>query len=333
MRRFFFKVFVLLVLAIAGLLAYGLYLPTGPDAQKLVQLRSGSSARRIAADLASAGIIRSQTAFLFWHYAHGRQSLKAGEYSFDHPAALREVYERIARGDIYFHTLVVPEGFSMFDIAAAIEQSGLGRRDDFLKVVRTEAALVRDLDPAAPSLEGYLFPDTYHFTRTQSLRDMAAAMVRRFRQTATELALDHLTLDHGVHDVVTMASLVEKETGVAEERAVVAGVFNNRLSRRIPLATDPAVIYAALLNNRWRGTIYQSDLQFNSPYNTYKNAGLPPGPISNPGKESLRAAMRPASTEYLYFVSDNRGHHRFARTLAEHAVNVAAYRRAAGQVH
>lgn len=328
MRRFLFRVFVLLVLAIAGLLAYGLFLSAGPETQQLVQLRPGSSARRIATDLAGAGIIRSQTAFLFWHYVHGRQSLKAGEYSFDHPAGLREVYDRIARGDIYFHTVVIPEGFSMFDIAAAMEQSGLGRRDDFLKIARTETALVRDLDPAAPTLEGYLFPDTYHFTRTQSLRDMAAAMVRRFRQTAAELALNH-----GVHDVVTMASLVEKETGAAEERPVVAGVFNNRLSRRIPLATDPAVIYAALLNNRWRGTIYQSDLQFNSPYNTYKNAGLPPGPICNPGKSSLQAAMRPASTEYLYFVSDNQGHHRFARTLAEHGVNVAAYRRAVGQAH
>ncbi|HLY99339.1 MAG TPA: endolytic transglycosylase MltG [Candidatus Angelobacter sp.] len=327
MRRFFFRVFVLLVLAIAGLLAYGLFLPVGPETQELVQLKPGSPARRIAADLASAGVIRSQTAFLLWHYAHGR-SLKAGEYSFDHPAGLREVYDRIARGDIYFHTVVIPEGFSMFDIAAAMEQSGLGRRDDFLKIARTETALVRDLDPAAPTLEGYLFPDTYHFTRTQSLKDMAATMVRRFRQTAAELPLNQ-----GMHDVVTMASLVEKETGVNDERPVVAGVFRNRLNRRIPLATDPAVIYAAMLNNRWRGTIYQSDLQFNSPYNTYRNAGLPPGPICNPGKQSLLAALHPASTEYLYFVSDNQGHHRFARTLAEHGANVAAYRRAVGQGH
>jgi len=325
MFRFLFRLFIVAVLVAAGFLAYGLLLPGGPDTQKLVQLKPGSSARRIASDLANAGIIRNQTAFLLWHYFRGRPTLKAGEYSFDHPANAREVYDRIAQGDIYFHALVIPEGFNMFDIASAVEEAGLGKRDDFLKVARTDTALVRDLDPSAPSLEGYLFPDTYHFTRTQSLHDIAAAMVRRFRQTAIEIGLPH-----SAHSTVTMASLIEKETGMAQERPMVASVFNNRLARGIVLATDPAVIYAALLNNRYRGTIYQSDLQYDSPYNTYKYAGLPPGPIANPGKESLLAAMHPASTEYLYFVSDNQGHHRFARTQAEHNVNVAAYRRATG---
>jgi UPF0755 protein len=326
MFRFLFRLLIVAVVIVAGFLAYGLLLPTGPDTQKFVQLKPGSSARRIASDLANAGIIRNQTAFLAWHYFRGRPTLKAGEYSFDHPANAREVYDRIARGDIYFHALVVPEGFNMFDIASAIEEAGLGKRDDFLKVVRTETALVRDLDPTARSLEGYLFPDTYHFTRTQSLHDIAAAMVRRFRQTANEIGLSHDT-----HNIVTMASLIEKETAVPQERPMVASVFNNRLARGIGLATDPAVIYSALLNNRYRGTIYQSDLQFDSPYNTYKYAGLPPGPIANPGKESLLAAMHPASTDYLYFVSDNQGHHRFARTQAEHNLNVAAYRRATGR--
>jgi UPF0755 protein len=149
-------------------------------------------------------------------------------------------------------------------------------------------------------------------------------MVHRFRQAAHDLGLSQ-----NFHDIVTMASIVEKETSVAEERPEVASVFYNRLDKNMVLATDPTVIYAALLNNRYRGTIYQSDLRFDSPYNTYRNAGLPPGPISNPGKASLQAAMHPASTEYLYFVSDNQGHHRFSRTEAEHARNVAAYRRAA----
>jgi UPF0755 protein len=186
--------------------------------------------------------------------------------------------------------------------------------------------LVRDLDPQAPSLEGYLFPDTYHFTRTQSMHDIAAAMVHRFRQTAREVGLAR-----DFHDVVTMASIVEKETGAPEERARVAGVFNNRLEKNMVLATDPSVIYAALLNNRYRGTIYQSDLHFDSAYNTYRYPGLPPGPISNPGKASLEAALHPESTDYLYFVSDNQGHHKFSRTEAEHARNVAAYRRAQAQ--
>jgi UPF0755 protein len=323
MVKFLFRMIGIALVAGASWLAYGLLLPAGPSQQKLVQLKPGSSAHRIAADLAHAGIIRSQYAFLLWHYLHGRKPLKAGEYAFDHRATTREIYDRISRGDIFFHTLVVPEGYNIFDIASAMEEADLGKRDDFLKVARADTALVRDLDPQAPSLEGYLFPDTYHFTRTQSAHDMAAAMVRRFRQAAKEAGLDQ-----NVHAIVTMASIVEKETGAPEERPEVASVFYNRLEKNMVLATDPSVIYAALLNNRYSGVIHQSDLHFDSPYNTYRTAGLPPGPISNPGKASLAAALHPAHTDYLYFVSDNQGHHRFARTDSEHAENVKAYRRA-----
>jgi UPF0755 protein len=326
MVKFLFRTVVILLLVAGALLVYGLLLPAGPAQEKLVQLKSGSSARHIAAELANAGIIRSEYAFLAWHYMHGRKPLKAGEYAFDHRATTREVYDRIARGDIYFHTLVVPEGYNIFDIATAIEQADLGKSDDFLKVARADTGLVRDLDPQAPSLEGYLFPDTYHFTRTQSLHDMAAAMVRRFRQAAKEAGLNE-----NFHAVVTMASIVEKETGAPEERPEVASVFYNRLQKNMELKTDPSVIYAALLNNRYSGVIHQSDLHFESPYNTYRSAGLPPGPISNPGRASLLAAIHPAQTEYLFFVSDNQGHHRFARTDSEHAINVQAYRRAVAQ--
>src|SRR5262245_56062733 len=323
MVKFLFRLIVLALVLGAAWLAYGLLIPAGPSQEKLVQLKPGSSARHIAAELSSAGIIRSQYAFLLWHSLHGRKPLKAGEYAFDHRASMREVYDRIARGDIYFQTLVVPEGYNMFDIAAAVQEAGLEKREDFLKVARTETALVRNLDPQAPSLKGYLFPNTYHFTRTQSLHDMAAPMVRRFRQAAKEAGLSQ-----NVHDVVTMASIVEKETGVPDERPEVASVFYNRLEKHMVLATDPSVIYAALLNNRFSGVIHQSDLHFDSPYNTYRRTGLPPGPISNPGMASLRAALHPAQTDFLYFVSDNQGHHRFARTDAEHASNVQAYRRA-----
>jgi UPF0755 protein len=326
MYRFLAKTFVIALLLAAAWLAYGMLMPVGPSSETLVQLKPGSSAHRIAASLQSAGVIRSQQMFLLWHSLHGRKPLKAGEYAFDHPARLSEVYDRITRGDMYVRTLVIPEGYNMFDIAAAIEAAGLGKRDDFLQVARTETALIRDLDPQAPSLEGYLFPDTYNFTRTQSAHDMAAAMVHRFRQAARDA---RLTQD--IHNVVTMASLVEKETSAPEERPVVAGVFYNRLANQMVLATDPAVIYAALLNNRYRGAIYQSDLHFDSPYNTYLNLGLPPGPISNPGKASLQAAIHPATTDYLYFVSNNQGHHKFSRTADEHSRNVAAYRKSVAQ--
>lgn len=323
MAKFIGRLLFLVLLIGAALLAYAIYVPAGPTQEKLVQLKSHTSARHIAAELRDAGIIHSQFAFLLWHYTHGRKALKAGEYAFEHPARLKEVYGRLTHGDVYVHTLVIPEGYNMFDIAQAIEDEGLGKREDFLNIAHMDVSLIRDLDPEAPTLEGYLFPDTYHFTRTQSLQDIAAVMVRRFRQSARDAGLTD-----NFHNIVTMASIVEKETGVDAERPEVASVFYNRLNRHMVLATDPTVIYAALLNNRYRGTIYRSDLQFDSPYNTYRKQGLPPGPICNPGKASLEAAMHPANTSYLFFVSDNQGHHRFSSTPEEHARNVAAYRRA-----
>jgi UPF0755 protein len=312
------------VVAASAWLAYGLLLPIGPEGQeKFVLLRSGSSARHIARDLKNAGVIRSAPAFLLWHYWRGVPRLKAGEYKFDHPANMRAVYERIVAGDIYVHTVVIPEGYNIFDIANAIQAAGLGSRDEFLGIARSDVSLISDLDPQVPSLEGYLFPDTYEFTRTQSLHDMVGAMVKRFRQESRQLGLIS-----DFHRVVTMASVVEKETAVAAERPLVASVFYNRLRRDIILATDPSVIYAALLAGRYDGVIHQSDLHFDSAYNTYRHLGLPPGPICNPGRESLRAAMQPANSDLLFFVSDNNGHHRFARTMEEHSRNVAAYRHA-----
>lgn len=328
MIRFLAKLILLAAVVVAGLAAYAFFMPAGPSQQKFVQLKAGSSAHHIAAELEAAGIVRSKYAFLLWHNLHGRKPLKAGEYAFDHPARLSEVYGRIEHGDLYFLTIVIPEGFNMFDIAGAIEDAGLAKKDDFLQVARKDTSLVRDLDPNAPSLEGYLFPDTYRFTRTQSAHDMAAAMVHRFRQATRDAGLTQ-----NIHDVVTMASIVEKETGVPDERPEVAGVFYNRLAKNMTLATDPTVIYAALLNNRYRGTIYQSDLHFDSPYNTYRHPGLPPGPICSPGRASLQAAMHPASTEYLYFVRDpsGNGRHNFSRTPEEHERNVNAYRRSLAQ--
>jgi UPF0755 protein len=257
-------------------------------------------------------------------YAKGLRTLKAGEYKFDQSASAFEVWRRLTVGDVYARTVVVPEGYNMFDVATAVEQAGLGPASDFLIAARNDLFLLKDIDPDAKSLEGYLFPDTYQFTRINTSHEIAAAMVHRFRQEAQKIGLLG-RLD--IHRVVTMASIVEKETADPNERPLVAGVYYNRLNRNMTLAADPSVIYAALLAGRYRGTIYASDLQYESPYNTYKYPGLPPGPIANPGVASLQAAMHPKQTEYLYFVSDNNGHHRFARDLEEHARNVAAYRK------
>ncbi|HLI62343.1 MAG TPA: endolytic transglycosylase MltG [Terriglobales bacterium] len=323
--RTFFKIVIALLLAFALWFVWAALLPLQPQQPTFVLLRPGWSTRHIARDLRQQGVIRSSTAFLMLQYAKGRKTLKAGEYKFDQPATALQVWRRLEEGDVYARTLIVPEGFNMYDIAAAVEQAGLGPAPDFLQAARSDVFLVRDIDPKAKSLEGYLFPDTYEFTRIDNAHEMIAAMVHRFRQEAQKIGL----LDNPrLHQIVTMASIVEKETADPSERPLIAGVYYNRLAKNMPLAADPSVIYAALLAGRYRGVIYESNLQFDSPYNTYKYSGLPPGPIANPGLASLEAAMHPAHTDFLYFVSDNNGHHRFARDLQEHARNVAAYRRA-----
>jgi UPF0755 protein len=325
-----FKLILVLFLAFAVWFTWAALLPVHPKQPTFVLLRPGWATRRIARELQQRGVIRSSAAFLFLDYIKGVKTLKAGEYKFEEPANAVKVWERLTRGDVYARTVIVPEGYNMFDIAAAVEQAGLGPAADFLTAARGDLFLVRDIDPAAKSLEGYLFPDTYQFTRIDSAHDIAAVMVHRFRQQAHSIGLLGRS---DVHQIVTMASIVEKETGDPNERPLVASVYYNRLARNMDLGADPSVIYAALLTGRYRGTIYASDLQFDSPYNTYKYPGMPPGPIANPGAASLQAAMHPAHTDYLFFVSDNNGHHRFARDAEQHARNVALYRKsmASGQ--
>jgi UPF0755 protein len=332
LRKFLILV-LLAVLGVGGWLAWALWLPVTPEGQKFVMLRPGYSTRRIAAELQSAGVIRSQLAFILWHRFHQNKSLKAGEYLFEKTARTVDVHGRLVRGDIYVHTVVIPEGFTMFDIAQAVQDAGLGSSQEFLAVAQSDTALISDLAPDAKSLEGYLFPNTYEFTRTQGMKDIAAAMVKQFRQVAEEVGL--ITNDHGSPDVkkdvqktVIMASIIEKETAVPEERPVVASVYYNRLAQNMALQADPSVIYAELLSGTYTGALHHSDMSFQSAYNTYAHSGLPPGPIGNPGRSSLEAAQHPAQTEYFYFVSDGNGHHRFSRSLEEHNQNVAKLRQA-----
>ncbi len=322
--RTFLKLVIALVLAFAVWFTWAALLPVRPLQTTFFLLRPGWSTRHIARNLQQQGVIRSSAAFLLVQYAKGLKTLKAGEYKFDQPASALEVWRRLVQGDVYARTVVVPEGFNMYDIATAVEQAGLGPASDFITAAQNDLFLVRDIDPQAKSLEGYLFPDTYQFTRIDDAHEIAAAMVHRFRREAQKIGLMG---NSDMHRIVTMASIVEKETADPNERPMVAAVYYNRLAKNMTLAADPTVIYAALLAGRYRGTIYESDLHFDSPYNTYRYPGLPPGPIANPGLASLQAAMHPAHTDFLYFVSDNNGHHRFARDLEEHARNVAAYRR------
>ncbi len=322
--RALLKLVVVLVLGFAIWFGWAALLPVQPSQTTFVLLRPGWSTRHIARNLQQQGVIRSSAAFLMVQYAKGLPTLKAGEYKFDQPANALQVWHRLVQGDVYARTVVVPEGFNMYDIAQAVEQAGLGPASDFITAARSDTFLLRDVDPDAKTLEGYLFPDTYQFTRIDTAHDIVAAMVHRFKGEAQRIGL---LGNADTHRIVTMASIVEKETADPKERPMVAAVYYNRLQRNMALAADPSVIYAALLAGRYRGTIYQSDLQYDSPYNTYRYPGLPPGPIANPGLASLQAAMHPARVDFLYFVSDNNGHHRFARSLEEHARNVAAYRR------
>jgi UPF0755 protein len=354
-RNAFWFLFLAL-LAAAGWFAWAVLTPVQPAAQMLVMLHPGYSTRRIASELKSAGVIRSEEAFILWRYVRHQRSLKAGEYLFDQPANIIDIQKRLRRGDVYFHTVVVPEGFTMFDIARAIEAAGLGPASDFLKVAQSDTTLISDLAPHAPSLEGYLFPDTYEFTRMMTMQDMTAAMVRQFRQVARQVGLTQSAApgsgespipailavpetDAGgshqptspsddIEKIVTMASIVEKETAVPDERPLVASVYYNRLAKHVALDADPSIIYGELLAGTYSGALHHADMRFHSPYNTYAHSGLPPGPIGNPGKSALEAAMHPAQSDYYYFVADAQGHHRFSRTIEEHNKNVAAYRRA-----
>jgi UPF0755 protein len=316
--------FLVLLLA-AGAAAWLVFAPFGPSAETFVDFTPGSSTVKMGQQLEAAGVVRSQFAFdliRLWK----RGTLRAGEYRFDHPAPATEVYARIVRGDVFTRSVTIPEGASLFDIGARLEQAGFGPQQGFLDAAAKQVSLVADLDPGAKSLEGYLFPDTYHFPRKFTPAQMCAAMVRRFRVVAAQLGMKG-----NVHRVVTIASLVERETAVDAERPLVASVFENRLAKKMPLMTDPAVIYGLELDGRWRGAIYQSDLKFDTPYNTYVHAGLPPGPVANPGLRSLRAALQPAQTTYLYFVAagaNPQGHSLFSSSLDEQARNVAGYRHA-----
>jgi len=315
-------------LAFGGWCAWDLHQPyRGYADPQMLEIPSGMGARGVADLLVVHGVLARRWPFLIRYYiGHAHHRLKAGEYLFDRPLRPIDVYRKLILGDVYLYPVVIPEGSDRFDIARIVaERMGIDP-DDFLR--RTEqTAPIRDLDPKAPSLEGYLFPDTYRFPRKVTAETIIATMVARFRHIMqTKLHAEFNAGAQNLHSVVTLASLVEKETPDPAERPMVAGVFTRRLEKSMLLQCDPTVIYAARLAGRYNGVIHVSDLNFDSPYNTYRQRGLPPGPIANPGELSLRAAFHPAEGDALFFVSNNHGGHVFSKTLSEHLRNVARYR-------
>lgn len=327
----FFRILLVLLLIAALGSAYFLYLLTRPykrfETRAFVDLPKGTSTDDMASLLEGAGVVEHSWMFLLARVLSPGTRLQAGEYEFTKPASTFQIYKRIARGDIFYYELLVPEGNNLFDISSAVDRLGIFTGKEFLKVAQNPH-IIRDLDPGAPSLEGYLFPNTYRLSRHTTPEQLCRMMTNKFRETWKELKTGA-----NVHDTVTLASLVEKEARLPQERPVIASAFGNRLKIGMKLDCDPTTVYAALLEGRYRGTIYRSDLESTNPYNTYKRAGLPPGPIANPSRSSLKAVLEPANTRYLYFVAkgDGSGGHNFSDTLAAHNAATAEFRRGANQ--
>lgn len=313
--------------ATAGLVAWAereLERPRGTGTVELA-IERGAPMTAILDQLAAVNVVGDPLlARLHLDYRRPGETLQAGEYRFEQPMSPVEALDRVIRGEVVTYPVTVVEGLTLRETAESLAGDGFGELDAFLEAM-SSPRLVADLDPAAESLEGYLFPDTYAFPAGVGEQEIVEAMVRNFRRRVE----DHLgaAVAHGLdpRGLVTLASIVEKEAGAIEERPLISAVFHNRLERGIGLYADPTIIYALKLAGTWDGNLRRRDLELDSPYNTYVHPGLPPGPICSPGEHSLRAAAAPADAPYLYFVSRNDGTHVFAETLAEHNRNVARW--------
>ncbi len=293
---------------------------------RLVRVAEGTDAGSILEQLEREGVLADALlARLYLRWAAGGSSLKAGEYRFSEPLTAPQVLDRLIRGAVESHPVTLVEGLTLEETAETLAAAGHGSRERLLAEMR-DPSPISDLDPAAPDLEGYLFPDTYRFARGTSERRIVATLVANFRRRWRERLVSQVG-DGELRRLVTLASLVEKEARLAAERPVIAGVYAHRLRRGMLLQADPTVIYALMLLGRWDGNLRRPDLRIDSPYNTYRYPGLPPGPICSPGLASLAAAAEPADTPFLYFVSRNDGSHVFAATLAEHNRNVERWQR------
>ena len=295
-------------------------------AEQFVEIPAGAGPAAIGRRLQNAGIVRDELSFriALWRSGQARR-LQAGEYRFDRPMSAREVIDKLVRGEVFLKPVTFPEGLTVRQMSGLYERAGMGPAADFTRAAQ-KGSLVHDLDPGARDLEGYLFPDTYTLPRKATADDLVARMVTTFRDTLTPELIDRAAARGlSLRELVTLASLVEKETARAEERPLVAAVYSNRLKIGMGMQCDPTVIYALERAGRYTGNLTREDLRFDSPYNTYRYAGLPPGPIASPGKASLEAAAAPADVPYLDFVSRNDGSHVFAATLEEHNRNVFEY--------
>ncbi|MEW6683634.1 MAG: endolytic transglycosylase MltG [Nitrospirota bacterium] len=315
-----------------GMLAFGTHVaaflasPPGGDGGPITfEIVRDEPLARVASRLADEGLIRNQAYFvMFGRLTGSERQLKPGEYALSPTMRPLEMLHRFRHGLVVLHPLTIPEGYSVRQIAAVLRDAGLGDPDELLTLAESPE-FARELGLDVPSLEGYLFPDTYAFPRGVATADMVRRMVERFRETYQPVwAARAADLGLTQHQVVTLASIIEKETGAGIERPIISAVFHNRLRRRMPLQSDPTVIYPI---KDFNGNLRKVDLVRDNPYNTYRRRGLPPGPIANPGREALEAALYPSPVDYLYFVARNDGTHHFSRTLREHNRAVDQYQR------
>lgn len=300
----------------------------GFQGEQFVTIEQGSSVAAMGKRLAEAGVVRDAQSFQLAARIKGAgKRLQAGEYRFDRPATAFEIVDRLARGDVFVRPVTFPEGRTLVEMSAIFAERGFGEAGEFLKAARDQTR-VAALDPAADDLEGYLFPSTYRLARNATARALVGLMVQSFEKAFdADLRAAASALGLSVREAVTMASLVEEEAQKPDERPMISAVYHNRLKIGMGLQCDATVIYAMQRAGRWNGNITRADLAMDSPYNTYKYRGLPPGPIANPGRASLEAAVKPADVPYLYYVSRNDGSHAFATTLDEHNRNVEEFQR------
>jgi UPF0755 protein len=332
-RFWVFVLILLLVLAVgvsAAWLDWELRTPYfhASQTQVFADIPRGSGPGAIARVLKEAGILQTRLPFLLYvRWRNSATRLQAGEYSFSSPATPGEIVERLIRGDVFYLSSTIPEGLTARETVDQLAAAELGNPEELENAMqRTDWIL--DLDPEARSLEGYLFPETYHFSRKATPEKVVKAMVIEFKARFAGL-IETRPIPNGwsASQIVTLASLIEKEVKSPRERSLVASVLVNRLKRGVPLACDPTIIYALKLAGRFDGNLRKADLGMRSPYNTYIHAGLPPGPIANPGEESLKAALEPARTDFLYYVSRNDGTHQFSKDLRSHLAAVAAFQK------
>lgn len=302
--------------------------PSQEAKEVIYEVAPGRSFIAIAQDLESAGVIKNTSLFnIYARLSQKRSQIKRGEYLFRTNMTPVEVMDVLISGRSIERSFTISEGLNIFEIAVILENLGLGTQQDFANLIRDKAFIQSLLGVEVESLEGYLFPETYRYNRSSTLRSVITAMVQRFNAVYKEVIGDRpLPNGWSRHQFVTFASIVEKETGAPFERPLVSSVFHNRIRKGMKLQTDPTIIYGkALLTGKYEINITRSDIQANTGYNTYVIKGLPPGPISNPGKDALQAALNPAVSSYLFFVSKNDGTHIFSETYEKHRAAVQAY--------